>query len=56
MVKVMKVRLRKMSSREFEAFREYSTNDYVKDLMKSQNISSEVNKVLFTSGNTILRE
>lgn len=37
----MKVRLRKMSLREFESFREYSTNDYAKDLMKGQNISSE---------------
>lgn len=37
----MKVRLRKMSLREFETFREYSTNDYAKDLMKTQNISSE---------------
>lgn len=37
----MKVRLRKMSLREFETFREYSINDYAKDLMKDQNISSE---------------
>lgn len=37
----MKVRLRKMDLREFEAFREYSTNDYAKDLMKNQNISLE---------------
>ncbi len=37
----MKVRLRNMSLREFESFREYSTNDYAKDLMKEQNISSE---------------
>ena len=37
----MKVRFRKMSLQEFEAFREYSTNDYMKDLMIDQNISSE---------------
>ena len=37
----MKVRLREMSLQEFETFREYSTNDYAKDLMKEQNISPE---------------
>lgn len=37
----MKVRLRNMSLREFEAFREYSTNSYAKDLIKNQNISLE---------------
>ncbi len=37
----MKARLRNMNLREFESFREYSTNDYAKDLMKEQNISSE---------------
>lgn len=37
----MKVRLRNMSLQEFEAFREYSTNDYAKDLMKDQNLSPE---------------
>ncbi|RKI39415.1 GNAT family N-acetyltransferase [bacterium D16-51] len=37
----MKVRLRKMSLQEFEAFREYSTNDYAKDLMKAQNTTQE---------------
>lgn len=37
----MKVRLRKMSLQEFKNFREYSTNDYMKDLMKAQNISAE---------------
>lgn len=30
-----------MSLQEFEAFREYSTNDYMKDLMEAQNISAE---------------
>lgn len=37
----MKVRLRNMSLREFEIYREYSTNSYAKDLMKDQNISLE---------------
>lgn len=37
----MKIRLRNMSLQEFEAFRENSTNDYAKDLMKAQNISQE---------------
>ncbi len=37
----MKVRLRNMSLREFETFREYSTNSYAKDLIKNQNISLE---------------
>ncbi len=37
----MKVRLRNMRLREFETFREYSTNSYAKDLMKDQNISLE---------------
>lgn len=37
----MKVKLRKMSLREFESFREYSINDYAKDLMKNQDTSLE---------------
>ena len=37
----MNVRLRKMNLQEFEAFQEYSTNDYAKDLMKDQGISLE---------------
>lgn len=37
----MKVKLREMDMREFETFREYSINDYAKDLMTDQNISLE---------------
>lgn len=35
----MTVKLRKMSSQEFEAFAQYSTEDYAKDLLKEQEYS-----------------
>jgi ribosomal protein S18 acetylase RimI-like enzyme len=37
----MKVKLRKMSELEYENFRDYSTGDYIKDILKEQNISVE---------------
>lgn len=35
----MKVRLRRMSEKEFKEFSEYSTNDYAKDLMEESQIT-----------------
>lgn len=37
----MKVRFRKMNGQEFDEYREYSTNDYVNDLMKGKKLSFE---------------
>lgn len=37
----MEVGLRKMNLQEFESFCEYSINDYIKDLMKEQEITLE---------------
>lgn len=37
----MKITLRVMSEKEFEAYSDYSINDYVKDLMKSSEMAEE---------------
>ena len=39
--KMVRVRLRKMSEKEFEAFAEYSEKDYANDLMKSSEMPAE---------------